>query len=161
LGLVAVHVGAGLVCVVSGIGAMLSKKGRGRHSTFGTVYFWSLLCVFATSTALSIVRWAQDFHLFVLGALSFAAALTARQMLRPSPATQARLRLHVVGMATSYILLLTAFYVDNGKSLPLWRDLPTLAYWLAPAAVGLPLLAHVMLRHPLVRPSRRSFGSMR
>ena len=26
-------------------------------------------------------------------------------------------------MGLSYILLLTAFYVDNGKSLPLWKDL--------------------------------------
>ena len=27
-------------------------------------------------------------------------------------------------MGASYILLLTAFYVDNGKNLPLWRELP-------------------------------------
>ncbi len=33
--------------------------------------------------------------------------------------------------------MLTAFYVDNGKSLPLWQDLPaTLTYWLLPSAVG-------------------------
>jgi hypothetical protein len=33
-------------------------------------------------------------------------------------------------MGTSYIALLTAFYVDNGKNLPLWSHLPNLAYWL-------------------------------
>jgi hypothetical protein len=58
---------------------------------------------------------------------------------------------HITGMGLSYILLLTAFYVDNGKSLPLWRDLPTIAYWLLPAAVGVPLLLHALLRHPLAR----------
>jgi hypothetical protein len=51
----------------------------------------------------------------------------------------------------SYILLLTAFYVDNGKSLPLWKDFPPIAYWLLPAAVGLPLIIQALFRHPLVR----------
>jgi len=54
-------------------------------------------------------------------------------------------------MGLSYILLLTAFYVDNGKSLPLWRDLPTIAYWLVPAAAGVSVLLHALLRHPLAR----------
>jgi hypothetical protein len=48
-------------------------------------------------------------------------------------------------------LLLTAFYVDNGKSLPLWRWLPPIAYWLLPAAVGVPLIVRAFLRHPLAR----------
>jgi hypothetical protein len=34
---------------------------------------------------------------------------------------------HVTGMAVSYILLLTGFYVDNGPNLPLWRSLPPVA----------------------------------
>ena len=55
------------------------------------------------------------------------------------------------GMGLSYILLVTAFYVDNGKNLPLWRDLPTIAYWLVPVAAGVPLLLHALLRHPLAR----------
>jgi hypothetical protein len=54
-------------------------------------------------------------------------------------------------MGLSYILLLTAFYVDNGKSLPLWKELPPIAYWLLPAAVGMPLIIHALLRHPLAR----------
>lgn len=155
LSVVAVHVAMGLVCVVAGIGAMLSRKGRGRHSTFGAVYYWFLLGVFISATALSIARWAEDWHLFVLGALSFGAAATGRRMLRPGPTTRLRLSVHMIGMAVSYILLLTAFYVDNGRSLPIWRDLPTIAYWLGPGVVGLPLLAYALLRHPLVRPGHR------
>jgi hypothetical protein len=53
-------------------------------------------------------------------------------------------------MGLSYVLLLTAFYVDNGKSLPLWRELPSIAYW-PPAAFGLPLIVYVLIRHPLAR----------
>jgi hypothetical protein len=155
LGVVALHVAMGLVCVVAGAGAMLARKGRGRHSRYGTIYFWFLSGVFVTATALSIARWRENDHLFVLGALSFGAAVVARQMVRSGPVTRARLRLHLVAMAVSYILLLTAFYVDNGKNLPLWKELPALAYWTVPAAVGLPLVIRTLLRHPLVRPARR------
>ena len=70
------------------------------------------------------------------------------------------LRVHVTGMAISYILLLTAFYVDNGPHLPLWRLLPPLAYWLLPSVVGLPILIWVLTRHPLILQSRiRSKGA--
>ncbi len=58
-------------------------------------------------------------------------------------------------MGSSYILLLTAFYVDNGRNLPLWRSLPSLTYWLLPAAVGVPLIVRALLRHPLVLGGRR------
>ncbi len=59
--------------------------------------------------------------------------------------------LHITGMGASYVLLLTAFYVDNGKSLPLWQDLPAIAYWVLPASVGVPLIIRALLRHPLAR----------
>jgi hypothetical protein len=55
--------------------------------------------------------------------------------------------LHLVGMSASYILLLTAFYVDNGKHLPVWKSLPHLAYWLLPSAVGLPLVTRALIRY--------------
>ncbi|MGC1696795.1 MAG: hypothetical protein WA743_16165, partial [Pseudolabrys sp.] len=51
----------------------------------------------------------------------------------------------------SYILLLTAFYVDNGKNLPLWKQLPQFAFWLLPSAIGIPIIVYVLLRHPLIR----------
>jgi hypothetical protein len=59
--------------------------------------------------------------------------------------------LHMTGMGFSYILMLIAFYVDNGKQLPLWKDLPHFTYWLLPLAAGLPFIVHALLRHPLAR----------
>lgn len=149
LAVVALHVLFGLTCVIAGIAAMLSPKGRGRHSTFGTIYFWSLSAVFVSATILSAIRWAEDYHLFILGAFSFAAALLGRTALRRR--WYDWVTRHVAGMGVSYILLLTAFYVDNGKSLPLWKDLPPIAYWLLPGLFGTPLIVHALLRHPLVR----------
>jgi hypothetical protein len=50
-------------------------------------------------------------------------------------------------MSLSYIVLLTAFYVDNGPNLPVWKLLPTIAFWSGPGIIGLPLVARGLLRH--------------
>jgi hypothetical protein len=149
LTLVGIHVLLGLVCVIAGAIAMLSSKYQGRHPRNGTIYFWCLAGVFLSAAGLAVVRWAQDYHLFILGALSFAAAFAGRR------ARQERwphwVRLHIAGMGSSYVLLLIAFYMDNGKSLPIWRELPSIAYWLLPAAIGIPLIVRALLWHPLTR----------
>ena len=129
-----IHIPLGLTCVAVGVVAMLSKKGRGRHSTCGKIYFWCLSALAASATYLSIARWVENYHLFVLG------------MLWPN-----YVRLHITGMGLSYVVLLIAFYVDNGKQLPLWRDLPRFTYWLLPLAVGVPLVIRALLWHPLAR----------
>src|SRR5689334_18465098 len=126
LGLIGIHILAGLVCAITGIVAMLSEKRAGRHPVFGTTYYWGLSVVFASSAVLSILRWPEDNPLFALGTLAFAAATLGRSARRRRWRGWARV--HITGMGTSYVLLLTAFYVDNGKSLPLWRDLPAIAY---------------------------------
>ena len=148
LTLVGAHVLLGLACVIAGAIAMLSQKRAGRHPRNGTIYFWCLAGVFLSAAGLAAARWAQDYHLFVLGALAFAAAYLGR-------ARQERwrhwVRLHIIAMGTSYVLLLIAFYVDNGKSLPLWKELPPTIYWLLPAAIGIPLIVRAVLWHPLVR----------
>ena len=147
LSIVAVHIIAGLICTVAGIVAMLAPKLPGRHPAAGTIYFWSLVAVFLSMAALSVLRWPADNDLFVLGILSLVSAAGGRTAKR----RRWPLRAHVTGMAVSYILLLTAFYVDNGPHLPLWRSLPTLAYWLFPSLIGLPVLIWALARHPLVR----------
>jgi len=149
LTVVGVHVLLGLICVGTGAVAMLSEKRAGRHPRYGTMYFWCLAGVFLTATGLAAVRWAEDYHLFVLGALSFAAASLGRQARRDRWRHWARL--HIAGMGSSYVLLLIAFYVDNGKSLPLWRELPPVTYWLMPASIGIPLIVRALLWHPLAR----------
>jgi len=152
LSIVAVHVAAGLVCTIAGIAAMLSPKRAGRHPAAGAVYYWSLLVVFLSMAALSILRWPENTHLFVLGILSFGAGAIGRMARRRL--WRGWLRLHIAGMAISYILLLTAFYVDNGPHLPLWRSLPPPAFWLLPSLVGLPLVIWALRHHPLILRNR-------
>ena len=60
----------------------------------------------------------------------------------------------MTGMSLSYVLMLIAFYVDNGKQLPVWKDLPHFMYWLLPLLVAAPLLIRALLHHPLVLAAR-------
>ena len=149
LALIGVHVLTALVCVIAGAVAMLSKKERGRHSKAGTVYYWSLWVVFATVTVISAIRLKQDYHLFLLGSLSLASAILGRTALRKRWARWPIY--HVTGMGFSYIVLITAFYVDNGKFLPVWKDLPPIVYWTLPAIIGIPIIIYTLLRHPIVK----------
>ena len=149
LAVVRFHILVGVACVVAGLVAMFSRKRRGRHSTSGTLYYWCLVVLVVSATGLSVVRWAENDHLFILGLLSLIAATVGRTALRQR--WRCRVKVHITGMGLSYILMLTAFYVDNGKNLPLWRELPQIAFWLLPAAIGMPLIVRALVRHPLAR----------
>lgn len=63
-------------------------------------------------------------------------------------------------MGSSYIAMLTAFYVDNGPQLPIWNLLPGWAFWVLPTAVGAPLIWFAIHRRANIagpeRESRRS-----
>ena len=87
--------------------------------------------------------------------VGFACACFGRSALRHR--WRYWVRLHIAGMGMSYILMLVAFYVDNGKQLPLWKDLPHFMYWLIPMAVGIPLIVRALLWPPLAR-GRRAGG---
>ena len=102
-----VHIPLGLACVAIGAVAMLCPKRRGRHSRFGTIYFWCLSALGASATFLALMRWAENYHLFILGACSFACAWFGRTALRRR--WPHRFRLHIAGMGVSYILMLVLF----------------------------------------------------
>lgn len=145
-----VHVPTGLTAVVAGAGAALSRKGGRRHIGFGRLYFWSLCVLFTTAMILAWMRLREDFHLAIIGTVAFAAACAGHLLPsrhRPGHGP------HIVGMSGSYILMLVAFYVDNGAQLPVWNRLPHAAYWLLPMVVGTPLTWRAWAR---ARSERRS-----
>jgi uncharacterized membrane protein len=149
LTIVGIHIALGITCVASGAVAMLSTKGGRTHTTSGKIYYWGLVLVFLTVTPLSIMRWPHNNHLFALGAFSMLSAFVGRRVVRAK--TNTSFRVHTILMGLSYILLLTAFYVDNGKNLPFWNRFPQLFFWIFPAVIGLPIIAYALLRHPLNR----------
>ena len=148
LSIVGLHVSVAMICVAAGLVAMLSEKRAGRHATAGAVYYWFLLTVFVSASALSFIRWEHNQLLFALGLLAFTLATigrAARRRLWPL-----WVPVHIGGMGSSYIVLLIAFYVDNGKNLPLWRDPPTFSYCLIPLAIGFPIVIWATIRHTTI-----------
>jgi hypothetical protein len=139
------HVAAGLTAVVSGATAMLSPKRNGRHPKAGRTYYAALCVVCATAVGMAAMRWPEDAYLVVLGTLSLAAASVG--YLARHHRWQGWIRIHILGMATSYIVLMTAFYVDNGPRVPVWDRLPWLAFWIVPGVIGFPLVARALVRH--------------
>jgi hypothetical protein len=152
LSIVAVHVLLGVGSSATGLLAMLSAKAPGRHPRFGTLYFWLLASLFATATALSVMRWAHAYHLLIIGAFSFATALIGREVRRRR--VRGWERLHIAGMGSSYVFMLIAFYVDNGKQLPPLNQLAPWTYWALPTLIGAPIIIWALVRHPLVRQQR-------
>jgi hypothetical protein len=152
----ACHIAAGLTCVITGALAATAPKRPGRHPTSGRTYFWSLAVVFASSTIMAVLRFAQDWHLLLIGTVAFGAGslgYLARRRRRSG-----WLRVHIPAMGGSYVALFTGFYVDNGPHLPLWDRLPGLGYWLLPSLVGVPLILRAMARRRLLSVSQGPRG---
>lgn len=142
LAFLAVHIAAGLTAVIVGATAALTVKGSPRHVRAGRWFYRTITVVFLTATALSIMRWRQDYHLLIIGAVAFTAATIGylhRRRRRPGDTT------HILGMGVGYVAMLTAFYVDNGPHLPGWDRLPPLTFWFLPAVIGAPIIARAVL----------------
>lgn len=145
LAAVAVHIAAGLTCVVAGALAATARKRPGRHPRSGTVYVAGMAVVVATSTAMAALRWHEDWRLFGIAVVAGASAAIGWTVRRRRPRRWPAW--HGATMALSYVALLTGFYVDNGPRLPLWDRLPTWSLWLIPAAVGIPLTWWALARN--------------
>lgn len=119
---VVVHILLSLTAVVSGLIAMLKNKNLKGHSKFGMIYYWTIISAFVTVIILAIMRWPDNNHLLIIGILTVILVFVGRRMTKLK--TPHWPRLHTICMSSSYILLLTGFYVDNGKNLPLWNRFP-------------------------------------
>lgn len=143
-----VHVVAGLTCVTSGAVTALSRKGGRVHVRSGRVYFWGLTVVFATMTVMSMIRWRENAHLFAIGVLACTAGLIGYLDRRRGPGREA---VHIAAMGVSYVALLTGFYVDNARNIPVWNLLPTWSFWVLPGLVGLPITVRAIRRRRPVK----------
>jgi uncharacterized membrane protein len=140
--IVAVHVPAGLVAVISGAGAMFAEKGRPLHRRCGRIYLVALGILLATGVALVTVRPPGLAHLLAPGAVAALSGIVGYRLRRRVPPTA-----HLLAMAGSYVAMLTAFYVDNGPKLPGWRLLPPVVFWFLPTIAAAPLVAFALRRH--------------
>jgi hypothetical protein len=142
-----VHALAGLTTGVTGVVTFSVPKGPGRHYRWGKRYLWAYTVVFLTATVLSIQHWPADTYLFGLAALGYSVALSgySAHRFRQTPWLRQLLGeywviAHLTGMIGSYVVLWTAFYVDNAHLFPGLNRLPSLTFWVAPTLIAVPFL---------------------
>lgn len=148
-----VHALAGLTAGVTGVVAFSVPKGPARHHRWGKRYLWAFTVVFLTATILSVQRWSADAYLFGLALLGYSLALAGYSARRFRHTAWLRRLLgdwwviaHLSSMIASYVVLWTAFYVDNAHLFPGLNQLPTLTFWVAPAIIAVPFLFRSIAR---------------
>src|SRR5690348_2034908 len=75
---VVIHILIALVCVVSGLLAMLTQKRNPKHPYFGKIYYWSMILAFISVTILSIMRWPDNVHLLSIGTFALIFVCVGR-----------------------------------------------------------------------------------
>jgi uncharacterized membrane protein len=147
LTVVVIHIVLSLGAVISGLFAMLANKSSGLHRKSGKCYFLSMLSAFGTVLILSVMSWPRNMHLLLIGTLAAIFSYTGYRLAKVKPVKWTRL--HTVCMGSSYILLLTGFYVDNGKNLPFWNQFSQAFFYVFPASIWIPIIVYTLLKHPL------------
>jgi hypothetical protein len=137
---VTIHIAAGLTALTAGVVAMLSRKGAWWHRRAGITYLIAILAIGTTAAGLVGTRGPQFTHLLVLAVLAVSLAVGGYFM------RQRHQGVHIAGMGLSYVVMVTAFYVDNGPKLPFWNQFPDIAFWVGPTVIGLPIIIAAMWR---------------
>jgi uncharacterized membrane protein len=137
---VSIHILAGLVALTAGVVAMLSRKGQWRHRRAGDAYLIAIGTIAVTAAGLVSTRGPQFNHLLVFAAVAVALAYGGYFMRRINQGV------HISGMGLSYVVMVTAFYVDNGPKLPFWNQFPDIVFWVGPGAIGLPIIILALWR---------------
>lgn len=138
-----VHALAGMSTGIVGVVVFGAPKYSRRHPQWGARYLLGYTLVFVTATVLALEHLAADMYLLVLAVMGYGCALGARaaQWLRKRRAEPWWIVVHILGMIGSYVILWTAFLVDNAHLIPLLKQLPTLTFWILPPLAALPFLA--------------------
>ncbi len=142
-----VHALAALTTGVTGVITFSRPKRSVRHPRWGVRYLWAYTVVFFTAIILSVQHWPDDASLVVLATIGYGFALGGygARRFRQEPRVRRVLGnqwivAHIVGMIGSYVVLWTAFYVDNAHLIPGLKQLPTLTFWVLPGLIALPFL---------------------
>jgi uncharacterized membrane protein YsdA (DUF1294 family) len=75
-----VHVLAGCVSLLAGLGAIIFRNKIKQHRPFGSVYFWAMTVVFVTSLYVSLYK--QNWFLFFISIFTYHACFTGVRSLK-------------------------------------------------------------------------------
>jgi predicted membrane protein DUF2306 len=74
-----IHIVAGAIALITGLIAMLSKKGGKRHRLNGKIYFWSMAVIFVTAVHMSFYK--NIIFLLLIAFFSFQGAFNGYRIL--------------------------------------------------------------------------------
>jgi hypothetical protein len=163
-----VHALAALTTGVTGVITFSRHKRRGRHPKWGVRYLWAYTVVFLTAIILSVQNFPTDAYLVILATIGYGFATSGygARRFRQKPMVRRLLGkqwivAHIVGMIGSYVVLWTAFYVDNAHLIPGLKQLPTLTFWVLPTVIALPFLLVSLSRFAprTAMPAKRDLAS--
>jgi len=105
------HIAGGSLALITGLGAMLSKKGSPLHRAFGKIYFGSMTAVFLGAVALAIGN-GKDF-LFMVAFFSYYMTVRGYRILsfknRKTTNTVPMLDWFIIVISGAFILFLLAW----------------------------------------------------
>jgi hypothetical protein len=133
-----VHIIAGMVCLLTGLLAGLSKKRKGKHTAFGEIYHGSFVFVFISAVVMSIMHWNESAYLFYIGIFSYSLAILG--YLSAKIRWKNWLGTHIGGMLGSYIGIVTATLVVNVHRIPVLNEYPVIWFWFLPTLIGTPII---------------------
>lgn len=151
--LLAGHIGAGTICLITGALASFVRKQKGIHTITGEVYHSGYVVVFLTAIIMSMINWSELAFLFYIAVFSYGMALygyLVRKLRRNN-----WLPKHINGMLGSYIGIITAVLVVNGEAVSSVTGIPSLFLWFIPTIMGSPLIAMTIRRFARSGSSKR------
>lgn len=143
--ILSIHIGLGMICLLSGAVSMLVPKTKGGYTKWGEVYHGAYAALAATAIILSVWKWNEIAYLFYIAVFSYGLAIYGYASRKQK--WKSWLQHHIRGMLGSYIGAVTALLVNIGDSIPLLNKLPDLSYWFLPTIIGSPLIYIVARRY--------------
>ncbi|MDA9774188.1 hypothetical protein N9B82_04450 [Saprospiraceae bacterium] len=119
------HIISGFLALVMGLVAMTTKKGAKFHILSGTIYHYSMLGVFLTSSAMFFIKGTPLLFLFLIGIFSYYQVITGIRYLRIQN-KPARLKWYdyfcsITGfIAGATMILLGLYFLIKGVDLVGW-----------------------------------------
>jgi len=109
--LLILHITGGIAALVSGLIAMLSRKGAAAHTRSGKVYFYGMTAVFITAVILSLAK--NNIFLFLVGFFSYYLTVRGYRILYlknlPSGQKPSTIDWLITGVAGIFIIALLAW----------------------------------------------------
>ena len=152
LAVVGFHVLLGLICTLVGIVAMLSKKGARKALEFWNNLFLVFIprfcvlyvigCCPVAGRLPSLFYWITFICFSVLGPKGDAQSAQFYPTRHRNGDT----------LYSAFDRLLRR----QRQELALLNRFPQIGFWIVPSAIGIPIIAFVLWRHPLIRPPRHN-----